>query len=114
MSSAVLIDVDFDSEEAWEAFALDHGIEHQTVYSAMAARNLLPDFYPAMEFSRNDNDDYLLYHYQMHQSNARLLGIPSIVDISTVDLNDRGEYYDWLQIHAAIHANEKISLGMVP
>lgn len=113
MNSLLLTDVPFNSDEGWDSFTLIHGLSHQTVYNAMLQKNIVPTYYPLFDFPRKDNDGYLLDHWQVHQSNAQLLGIPDLPDLSTVDLSNEGEFQDWLAQHAIVHLNENVALGIV-
>lgn len=112
MNSLLWTDVDFDSDEAWQGFSLMHGTQHQTVYQAIMAKDLLPIYTDVFTFPREDNADFMLDHWRIHQSNALLLGITMPYDLSSADLNDRGQYSDWLAQHAIIHANENQTLGI--
>ncbi len=110
MNANVLLDAPFDSEEGWEAFDLLHGHIHQTAYLALLRQGKVPIFYPLMGFPRRNNEEYLLDHWAVHQSQARLLGIGGVPDLSVVDFTDRAQFDDWLQLHAAVHARENAAL----
>lgn len=115
MNPLLFTDVSFDSDEAWENFGLLHGISHQQVYSQIIAQETLtnaPTYYPLFDFPREENQDYLLDHWRVHQSNASLLGITNLPDLSTVDLSDQGQFQDWLAQHAIVHLNEMVALGI--
>ncbi len=112
MNPLLFTDVDFDSDEAWQSFGLQHGVAHQTVYNGIMAMDLLPVYTDLFEFPREDNQGYLLDHWRVHQSDALLLGIVLPFDLSTADLTDRGQYEDWLSQHALIHLNENVALGI--
>ncbi len=112
MNPSLFIDVPHDSEDAWGAFQLAHGMTHQTVYSAMLRRGLVPLYYPLMDFPRENNQAYLMDHWQAHVSNARLLGLRTVPDLATVDFKDPNQYEDWLETHALVHAAENRALGL--
>ncbi len=63
--------------------------------------------------TRENGADYLLDHYQAHLSNASLLNLPGIPDLSSVDLADPNQYGDWMALHAQVHANEDSALGLL-
>jgi len=111
MSPLLFTDVRFGDDEAWQAFDMIHGITHQTTYQAMLAQNLIPMYLDMFGFPQKDNANYLLDHWQIHQSNARLLGL-TIPDLSSVDLTDESQYQDWLKFHATVHLNENAALGI--
>lgn len=116
MNSLLLTDVSFDSSEAWENFTLIHGISHQSVYQGILqidALENIPTYYPLFDFPREENADYLLDHWRVHVSNAQLLGLPGIPDLSTVDLTSESQYADWLAQHALVHLNENAALGFL-
>ena len=112
MDALLFSDIDFDSDEAWEAFTLQHGIAHQSVYQDIMAKNLVPIYTLMFDFPRDDNQDYLLDHWRVHQSNALLLGITLPYDLSTADLSDPGQFKDWNAQHSIIHLNENNALGI--
>lgn len=112
MNPLLFTDVLFGSEEAWQNFELIHGVQHQTVYEAIMALDLVPIYTPLFDFPRRDNADYLLDHWRVHQSNALLLGITMPFDLSTADLSDELQYETWLAQHSQIHLNENVALGI--
>lgn len=113
MSPVLLGAVDFDSEEAWGSFQLIHGISHQSIQGAMLKQGLIPFYLPLLEFPRDDNAQYLLDHYQVHLSTTRLLGLAGVPDLATVDFDSEDQFYNWLRLHAAVHAAENAALGIV-
>lgn len=113
MNALLLADVEFDSPFSWGAFQLVHGMTHQSVYDALVKRNLVPFFVPLYDFPREDNSEYLLDHYQTHLSQANLLGIVGVPDLSTYDLGNQGQFVDFLALHAQVHAAENAALGFV-
>lgn len=112
MNPFLFIDIPFNSPDAWGAFQIAHGLTHQTVYEALLKRNLIPLYYPLMDFPREDNKPYLLDHWETHRSNAQLLGLSDVPDLATVDLSDPSQFDDWLQVHALVHRNENLALGL--
>jgi hypothetical protein len=82
------------------------------VYAAMLRRGLVPLYYPLMDFPRERNDAYLMDHWQVHVSNARLLGLHDVPDLATVDFDDVNQYETWLETHAQVHAAENRALGL--
>lgn len=116
MNALLFSDVRYDSEEDWSAFELMHGMAHQKVYDTILQLETLPNipfFLDMFDFPREGNDEYLLYHQQAHQSNATLLGIKDMPDLSTVDFSDEGQRNDWLAQHALVHFNENQALGIL-
>ncbi len=79
----------------------------------MLRRDAIPFYFPLLEFPRDENAEYMLDHYQAHLSNARLLGLPGIPDISSFDLQDEGQFRDFLAQHAIVHLNENRALNLV-
>jgi hypothetical protein len=115
VNALLLSDVAFDSDDAWGAFQLQHGMMHQKVYDSILDKDALqnePEFYPLFDFPREDNKEYLFDHWRVHQSNALILGLPGIPDLSTYDLSDPAQYTDFLQQHFLVHLNENIALGI--
>ena len=107
--------MEFDSDESWGGFELMHGMAHQKVYDTINQKDTLgnvPAFSPLFDFPREDNSDYLLDHWRVHQSNAQLLGITLPYYLSTADFQNQSSFVDWLAQHAVIHANENTALGL--
>lgn len=111
MDISLFVDVPFNSDEAWENFTLLHGVEHQTTYEGILRLDASTYFLPLFEFDKEDNETYLYDHWQVHVANALALGIPGIVDLSTFDFSDEGQYTDWLALHAQVHLNEQQALA---
>ena len=112
MNDLLFTDVEFDSLEAWENFQLIHGMSHQKVYDTLLAQNKIPLFFPLFDFPRLDNEQYLLDHWEVHKSNATFLNILSVPDLSSYDLSRRGDYEDFLNLHAQVHRIENKVLGL--
>ncbi len=112
MNALLFRNVEFDSPDSWATFDLNHVGMHAAVYDAMLRRNLVPFYVPLAGFPREENDDYLLDHWQVHVSNARLLGLPGIPDLGTVDMSDPLQFSDWTDLHARVHENENVALGL--
>lgn len=116
MNALLFADIAFDSDEAWENFQLLHGLSHQTVYEQISQTDTMgnvPTYFPLFTFPREDNTDYLLDHWRVHQSNAALLGLTDLPDLSSVDLSDEGQFRDWNALHAQVHLNENVALGLL-
>lgn len=104
--------LEYDSPDAWAGFDLEHVGMHAAVYDAMLKRNLIPFYLPLAGFPRDGDEQYLLDHWQVHISNAQLLGLPGIPDLATVDLDDPLQFADWVELHAQVHANENLALSL--
>jgi hypothetical protein len=116
MNTLLFTDVLFESDEDWGSFELMHGMAHQKAYDTILQLETLPNiplYLDMFEFPRENNDEYLLLHWQAHQSNAALLGLVDLPDLSTVDLSDEGQRMDWLAQHALVHFNENQALGIL-
>ncbi len=112
MNAILFADVPTDSQEGWQAFTLAHGMDHDTVYATMLKLDKVPEFYPMYEFPRENNDDYLMMHQTVHQSNASLLGIVDLPDLATIDFSDADQLADWLVAHQSVHLAENTALGL--
>ncbi len=112
MNPLLLSDVLPRDDDSWRAFEGLHNVMHTTAYDRMLARNLVPTNFPLGDFPREGNEGYLLDHWEVHRSIARLLNLPDIPDLSIVDLTDQGEAKDWLELHALVHFNENAALGI--
>lgn len=111
MNALLFTDVDIKSDESWGAFQIAHGITHQTTYQAILALDRVATYMDMFDFQREDNQNYLLDHWEVHRANASALGLPSIVDLSVVDLSDPAQYLSWMQLHSQVHLNEQAALG---
>lgn len=114
MSSALLREVNFDSADSWNIYALDHGIAHATVSGRIIAAGKSAYLFPLYDFPREENADYLVHHYLAHKSYATALGLGAIADISQADFMDRRQFNDWHYLHSLIHLAEDNALGISP
>lgn len=112
MNTLLFVDVSVQDPESWGNFQLLHGMAHDEVYRKLLAANLVPFFLPLYDFPAADNAGYLMDHYMVHLSQARLLGLPGIPDLSAVELGDPLASRDWLTLHAIVHDNENRALGL--
>lgn len=112
VNTLLFADVDPKSPEAWASFTLEHGLLHQKVYEELSYRHRVPTFYPLFDWPREDNQQYLLDHWSVHQSNASILGITSVPDLSAYDFSEVNQYEDFLALHAQVHFNENAALGI--
>lgn len=104
--------VPFDSEEAWPAFDLDHGVMHSREQEAILAMGIDVDLPPMYDFPRRDNVAYLIDHWQVHRAISVALGGLTVPDISQADFNDPAQFDDWMQAHAQLHVAELARLGL--
>ena len=56
--------------------------------------------------------NWLQFHNAMHQSEAEVMGLTGLVDLSAVDFRNPGEFYDWMQTHQDAHSLENTILGI--
>lgn len=114
MNTEMYIDVPTNSEEAWQAFALAHGMDHDTVAAAIIQKGFAanPQLYPLYDFPRLRNGDYLYAHYQVHLANATALNITDLPDLSTADFSNPEQVSDWLDLHQQVHLAENQVLGL--
>ena len=108
----LLSDTLVDVEEGWDAFTFAHGMDHDTVFTKMLTLNFIPAYYPLYDFPKEQNDDYLFLHNEVHKSNAIFLNISGVPDLSTVDFSDRNQVSDWMNEHQAVHIAENTALGL--
>lgn len=57
-------------------------------------------------------ENWLQFHNAMHQSEAELMGVTSLVDLSAVDFRDPDDFYNWMNTHYQVHALENSTLGI--
>lgn len=112
MNALLLTDVIVDDDDSWFSFEGLHNIMHSTAYERLLLRGLVPTNFPLGNFPRDGNEGYLLDHWEVHRSIARLLNLPDIPDLSSVDLQEPGEAADWMELHALVHRNENLALGI--
>lgn len=113
MNTLLFTDVDYNSDEAWGAFELEHGVQHEAVYEAILRTGSAPYYLDLFNFPRENDKNYLLDHWQVHVSNASLLSLTGVPDLSTYDFaNHPEQWQDFAQLHAQVHQNENTALGL--
>lgn len=70
---------------------------------------------PGIPLSENPktNPEWLMDHYTIHLQIASVIGQSDLADLSDVNLNDEGEYLDWMQLHAYAHDEINTALGIL-
>jgi hypothetical protein len=58
------------------------------------------------------NPEWLLDHYTIHLQIAAVIGQNDLANLADVNLNDEGEYLDWMQLHAYAHDEINQALGI--
>lgn len=133
---AVMLDIasmmPYANGEALRDFALTHRLAHDAIASAVAAQFSVatPNFDVADERAHQEWEllmlhaegapttpsqalkDWLTVHQRLHQAEYGAAGLSELPDLSTVNFHDRGQFYQWMQDHQAIHDAIESSLGI--
>jgi hypothetical protein len=110
MNLSPFVDTPFEDPEAWEAFELAHGASHEKIFQVLAKLGKPLNHYPL--FDLQENTDWKLIHQQEHQSIFNLLGLTGLPDMTSMDLDKRDEFEDWMAYHAQVHARINAALGI--
>jgi hypothetical protein len=96
---------------AWD---ISHGREHIQFIQVLAANGVnLPDPDLLMLLTAgNARASQLQSHFTQHQLLRQATGVEGI-DLSQVNLNDAGDFYNWLGYHATEHQQLRQALGIV-
>ena len=108
--------VSFGDLAGYGAWDIAHGREHIQFVQALAALTppiLIPDF-DLLTFltAGGARPSIMQSHAQSHTLLRAALGITGS-DLSTSNLDDQGDFYDWLGYHAQEHAEIRQALGMI-
>lgn len=104
-------DTPFDDSDAFDDFALVHGMSHEKIAAVMFNAGSVYTTYPLLDTPDYDRN-WLVTHQQEHQSIYNLLGLSGLPDLATVDLKKEDEFYDWLLAHQQIHTIINANLGI--
>lgn len=104
----------FGDVAGYGAWDMNHGREHIQFIQALAALGVnLPD--PdllALLTAGNARGSQVQSHYTQHQLLRQALGVQG-VDLSQVNFDDPGDFYNWLGYHATEHQQLRAALGIV-
>ena len=89
---------------------LEHYYEHIELNQAVQALGALIPSYPIQQMS--DKEAWLAGHKRIHQAIWSAVGGGVASDLSLLDWENDSQVYDWLNLHASIHANVRESLGL--
>ena len=107
--------VTFRDIPGYGAWDIGHGREHIQFVQTLAQRVpavLIPDF-PLLSFLNSGpaRPSILQSHAQSHVLIRAALGLTGN-DLSTVNLDDQNDFYDWTGYHAQEHAAIRQTLGL--
>jgi len=105
----------FGDIAGYGAFDIGHAREHIQFVTTLQQQSpavLIPDFdFLSFLTAGNARKSIVQSHAQAHQLLRSALGI-SGSDLSAVNLDDQGSFYDWLGSHATEHATIRQQLGI--
>lgn len=107
--------VDFGDVAGYGAFDMGHAREHLAFVQVLAQQTpavLIPEF-DVLSFltAGQARRSIVQSHAQSHVLLRAALGITG-TDLSAVNLDDQGSFYDWLGYHASEHALIRQTLGI--
>lgn len=93
---------------------INHGREHIQFIQALAVQGIVlpdPDLL-ALLTAGQARSSQVQSHYTQHQLLRQATGVQG-VDLSQVNLDDAGDFYNWLGYHATEHQQLRAALGLV-
>lgn len=102
---------EFDDDDAFLVFLGDHEIAHQQFVEKLSIQGFSITSLPLIE-SPKDSPQWLQDHYSIHLEIAAAINQQDLPDLSSVDLNQEGQYLDWMQLHAYTHDEINTILGI--
>jgi len=101
-------------EAGKQRWLLEHYAEHQIFNGAIQTTTISISAgiseYPIQRME--DQEVWLLTHQRMHQALWSALGAGIGADLATLDWKKESQVYDWLNLHAQIHADIRGALGL--
>ena len=96
---------EYENEDAWHDFLLLNSLSHSNYNGALALTGVeIPSFpISSVDKTKEALDDWLQNHNFEHQRLSDALGITDAPDLSDVNLHDKDQFYNWLQLHAQQH-----------
>ena len=101
----------FDDKDAFIDFLGMNEVSHQQICEFMQRKGLNPAEV-SMHGDPTENETWLQDHYQQHLIEFNLLGLSDLPDLSVVDLSNKEQYLDWMQLHSAVHDLVNATLGI--
>ena len=87
-----------------------HAAEHVAFTAKVLAIGAIPYYIP-VELGTG-SADWFAQHNQMHIAELHALGYTGSFDLQDAIWTEEGYFYDWMQYHAAIHADERTGFGL--
>lgn len=108
--------VTFADMPGYGAWDCGHGREHIQFVQALAARSppvLFADYdFLSLLTSGQSRRSQLESHQEAHALLNQILGLPTSIDFSQVNLDDQNDFYNWTGYHASAHAQIRQALGL--
>ena len=103
-------DSPFGNEESFLDFLGQNEIAHIAFGAALARRGYQVSSPPPIG-NPQEHPDWLNDHWLRHRDECATLGI-EVPDLSVVDLKQEDQYLDWMLLHADLHQQENVALGI--
>lgn len=102
------------SDDAWAQWDLAHVLTHNRIYDNAVKNGYPINNYPLAMDEPRPTDNWKNVHQQIHQSLYQVLGMTGgLPDLTDVDFNDATEFEDWHLLHALIHNQLNLKLGLM-
>ena len=111
MNIDITADVTFDSQPSFLDFVGLNELAHNAIVNAAVQKGFVIQSRP-LDNPLGNMKGWLLDHYIQHKAEFDALGLTGLPDISTVDLEDKEQFKDYMQIHASLHELENAKVGL--
>jgi len=103
--------IPFGDKNSFFEFLGMHELAHNTIATkASNIKQLVPSV--PLTGVPQDDKDWLLTHYNLHQAIASAFRMSGVGDLSAVDLNNESQFYDWMAYHGALHEQINLVAGI--
>ena len=105
-------DAVFGRRESWLLFIDQNGHAHDLIRSFAATNDIRYKSFPLRDVPENNPRDWLKFHADEHKDISRAFGLPGPPDLSSVDLLDERQFYNWMLLHRQHHRTINKNLGL--
>ena len=109
-SLIILQESNLQDESVLQDFLMQNAFQHETWYTLLLSQGKPYDHYPL--WAATDWQGWLIDHDMEHKALNIQTGVLSI-DLDQVDLSSQSSLTAWLQLHANLHQQTNLALGLI-
>jgi glycerate kinase len=104
-------DTPFGDKDAFHDFLLANEMAHNAIAYALTGIGRAIVSVPLAD-AGSDVNEWMVAHQSIHRQELDALGESGQIELTSADFTNEQEYYDWMQMHAMIHAYVESVLGL--